>query len=166
MTIGCSGALLDPNRHARRKLTMMTGEPATESQRFRRQHKELMYLAGELMSFCEPTRVRAQAAEVRTALVRFTGKLRIHAAMENDAVYPRLINHPREDIRKKAQSLYNEVGDLYKRFDRYSKQWHDLERLKSEPERFLEETQEMLRMLGMRMLREDTELYPMVDEVG
>ncbi|MCB9590464.1 MAG: hemerythrin domain-containing protein [Polyangiaceae bacterium] len=144
----------------------MSEEPVSESQRFRRQHRELMRLAGELLSYCEPTRVREQAAEVRTALVRFTGKLRIHAAMENDAVYPRLMNHSREDVRKKAQSLFAEVGDLYKRFDRYSKQWHDLERLKSEPHRFLEETQEMLRALGMRMMREDAELYPLVDEVG
>lgn len=145
---------------------MASGEPATESQRFKRQHHELMRLAGDLLKFCEAGRVRDHAPEVRSALVRFTGKLRIHAAMENDAVYPRLMNHSREDIRKKAQALYAEVGDLYKRFDRYAKQWHDLELLRSEPERFLEETQEMLRMLGMRMMREDAELYPLVDEIA
>ncbi len=145
---------------------MASGEPATESQRFRRQHHELMRLAGDLLKYCEVSRVRDEAPEVRSALVRFTGKLRIHAAMENDAVYPRLINHEREDVRTKARSLFAEVGDLYKRFERYSKQWHDLELLRAEPERFLTETQEMLRMLGMRMMREDAELYPLVDEVS
>jgi hypothetical protein len=134
-----------------------------DTSNFRRQHKELMKLAGELMALLEAERVRQRVHDVLLSLARFNGKLRIHAAMENDALYPRLLTDPDEAVQRAAQVLYDEVGDLYRTFDRHARRWSSTEAIAGDAEMFIAETMELLRRLGARMMRENAELYPLVD---
>lgn len=134
---------------------------ATEN--FRRQHRELSQDAMDLLSKLEPVRIGQHAESLRRDLSRFVGKLRVHAAMEQDALYPRLLADPEASIRDKARQLLAEVGELYEEVFRFSERWASPSSLRADPQRFQEETQELLRRLGARMVRENSELYPLVD---
>jgi hemerythrin-like domain-containing protein len=131
---------------------------------FRRQHKELMVLAGEVLALLEPSRVRVRTHEVVVALARFSGKLKMHAAMENQALYPALFADEDEDVQRAARALFAEVGDLYRHFERHAKRWSTAEVIAADAEAFVTETAEFLRLLGARMMRENSELYPLVEE--
>ena len=131
--------------------------------KFRRQHKELMGLAGELMVLLEADRVRARTQEVVVALARFSGRLKVHAAMENEALYPRLFADPDEAVQRIARALYAEVGDLYRVFDRHARRWMSAEAISADAETFVNDTMELIRLLGARMMRENKELYPLVE---
>ncbi len=96
-------------------------------------------------------------------LARFTGKLKVHAAMENAALYPRLLESESAAVREQAQALYLEVGELYEVFARFSENWRSAEAVREDPKRFARETVELLQRLGQRMTRENEELYPLVD---
>ncbi len=135
--------------------------------RFRRQHEELAKLAAELLRALRvpPAELGGQAAQVRRLVARFAGKLSVHATMENDALYPRLLVHGDPKVRDKARELYDEVGTLYGTFGDYTRRWPHTASVEADPAGFAEDTRRVLEQLGRRMFREHEELYPLVDGV-
>jgi eukaryotic-like serine/threonine-protein kinase len=133
---------------------------------FRRQHEELANLGGELLQQLSLPDVAARAAELRRNIARFAGKLNMHASMENEALYPRLLEHTDTSVREKAQDLFDEVKGIYSAFAAYAKKWPTVESIQSDPLGFAKETKRVLKTLWMRMARENEELYPLVDAAG
>jgi serine/threonine-protein kinase len=135
---------------------------------FRRQHEELAKLVGDLLlRLSEPSEnVRANASELRRMMARFAGKLSVHASMENEALYPRLLEHRDQRIRDKARSLFDEVKNIYSSFGTFTKRWPTTESIEADPAAYAKDSKKVLKTLWMRMVRENDELYPLVDQVG
>lgn len=143
---------------------MTTEEPAqAPTTRFRRQHDELLTIAKELTQLLDTRTLAADATPARKVLATFTGKLRIHAAMEDEALYPRLLACADVAIASKAATLRAEVGPLYQQFFAFLSRWSTAELIQGDPEAFGRETMQELYRLGKRMKRENMELYPLVD---
>jgi hypothetical protein len=133
------------------------------SDRFRRQHEELMHMAGEIVSALDAKALAADATPMRRLVARFSGKLVVHAEMENGALYPRLIHSADEGVRKRATALFDDVKHIYASFERYAERWPSADAIAVDPTTFVRETREIMRTLGARMRRENEELYPMAD---
>ena len=118
------------------------------------------------MKRLNPETLPREAAEVRRLLAQFSGKLRIHAAMENEALYPRLLDDPDEEVRAVARRLLAEVGGLYEEFDGYTERWATAAQIAERPREFVNDTMKVMQRLGARMTREGAELYPLADERG
>jgi hypothetical protein len=141
------------------------GAPSSATHNYRRQHVELFELAMQLGHRLTPAEVARNANEIRLQLAQFTGKLKIHARMENDALYPHLFAHRDETIKAQAADLFAEVGKIYDAFEQFVKAWPSAAAIEAEPAEFIKQTGKALRMLGKRMMREESELYPLVDAV-
>lgn len=128
---------------------------------FQRQHEELGRLAAEIAGRLDVGTLEKDGAEVRRLVARFAGKLRMHAAMENEALYPRLRAHPDAEVRAAADRLWNEVGTIYAEFDSYSKRWLVGDAISRDPRTFALDTHAIFARLGTRMIRESRELYPL-----
>lgn len=74
-----------------------------------RQHQELAAVADAIERALAPE----DGHHLRRLLGRLSGKLQMHAAMEEKALYPRLIDHEREDVRAVAVRVRNDVGEVY-----------------------------------------------------
>ena len=122
-----------------------------------------MELGGQIFACLVIPSLEADPNPVRHLLARFKGKLEIHASMENEALYPRLLAHPDAGVRETANRLQGEVGDLYKNVGTYLERWPTSQKISSNAPDFARETFDVLRALGKRMKREDRELYPLVD---
>src|SRR5437870_30736 len=126
--------------------------------RFRRQHMELFELSEHLLKAADVTAIREQPQLVRTLLARFVGKLRIHAAMENDALYPRLLKHTDPAVRALAQRLLVEVGPIYDLVFGYAEQWQSSpDAMINAPEEFVRQTRQVMKALGKRVMQETGE---------
>lgn len=137
--------------------------PFRSTDRFRRQHEELVELGGQIFACLVVPSLEADPNPVRHLLARFKGKLEIHASMENEALYPRLHAHPDANVRETADRLQAEVGDLYQNVGAYLQRWPTSQSISGNAPDFARETFDVLRALGKRMKREDRELYPLVD---
>lgn len=133
------------------------------TQNFRRQHQDLLQLALEIEALLTPDGVRADAAGVRKRLARFAGKLHVHASMEDEALYPRLLAHPDAALRSLARAFRDELGDLYGAFFTYIQRWPSSEAVEANAAEFIRETREVFRLLERRMVRENDELYAAAD---
>jgi hemerythrin-like domain-containing protein len=130
--------------------------------RFQRQHQELQSMAMALIDESkEPTR---DARQLRIQLARFAGKLRIHAAMETKALYPSLLASEVPEVRSKTQQLFEELGPVYDSFNEFELRWEDAETIANNRREFRKDLIRIMFLLGSRMLKEDSELYPLADQ--
>ena len=135
------------------------------TERFRRQHAELSALALELVTQAHDTvAVTENATGIRRGLATFAGKLKIHAAMEDEALYPTLLQHANEDLRETARKLHESFGGVYRGFSEYLARW-EADAIASKPDLFRRETRAAMTALGERMKLETEVLYDKVDEV-
>jgi len=133
--------------------------------RFARQHEELILLAKELVMALDTRTLSADPNPVRRLLAAFSGRLRVHAAMEQEALYPRLLASSDPEVVAKATELLDEIGDIYRIFFTHLGRWSDADMIKDDPESFCRDTMALLHRLRVRMKRETEELYPLADRL-
>ncbi len=128
-----------------------------------RQHRRLQALAKELVALTY--RPGVPASEIQRSLARFTGTLETHATMEEDALYPALLASPDDVVRSRAERLHRELGPVYGKWRTFTARYPDAESIERSSARFRLDLARILTTLGMRMRREDQQLYPMVERV-
>ncbi len=112
----------------------------------------------------DPTRLAADPNEARRCLARFSGLLKVHAAMENEGLYPRLLAETAPPaVRAKATELRASFGPVYDAALSFSKKWLELGAMENAPSAYASELGQVLRVLGARISRESAELHPLVD---
>jgi hypothetical protein len=127
---------------------------------FRRQHQDLLALAGEIAG-----KLKAQPADargLRNLLSALAGKLTVHLAMEDKALYPRLVQENVDNSRALADAFQQEMGGLAGTFADYNQKWQ-LDAIAADPAGFASETHKVFAAVGRRIARENSELYPLAD---
>jgi hypothetical protein len=127
---------------------------------FKRQHQELLGIVGEITGKLksEP----GDAKGLRMLLSALAGKLTVHLAMEDKALYPRLAQVNVDNSRSVASAFQQEMGGLAGAFAEYNQKWQQ-SAIQADPGGFARATQELFGALGRRIARENTELYPLAD---
>jgi hypothetical protein len=128
---------------------------------FRRQHEELQTMGMELYGKLDPAAL--DPVEMRRSLSRFAGKLTMHARMENDALYPRILHHHDAIVAAQGRALYEDVKGIYTAFETFMHRWIAPGAIERDRVAFARECRKVLRLLATRMMRENEELYPLAD---
>ena len=129
---------------------------------FRRQHQELLTMVGEIAG-----RVKAEPGDargLRNLLSALAGKLTVHLAMEDKALYPRLAEAKVESSRGIARAFQQEMGGLAQAFADYNQKWQTAA-IAADQGGFARETRAVFGAIGRRIGRENLELYPLADQV-
>ena len=129
--------------------------------KFRQQHEEILGMVGELN---HKLKAKADAQDVRGLLSNLAGKLNFHLAMEDKALYPRLIKQD-ADAGAVATRFMEEMGGLGAVFMQYNNKWQ-VSAIRSDPDGFAIETRKVFVALGKRIARENAELYPLADKLA
>lgn len=127
--------------------------------KFKVQHNEILAVAKELT---QQIGAKAEPATLRKLLSNLAGKLSFHLAMEDDALYPRLIDGKDAKAKEMARRFKDEMGGLGGAFAAYNAKWQ-LSAIKADPAGFAEESQAVFTALKKRIQRENTELYPLAE---
>jgi hypothetical protein len=130
---------------------------------FRQHHKDLSEIVRKLEPMLAPDRLRADAASARDLLSKLAGVLKVHLAMEDSALYPRLRAHGDAKVREVAQRFASEMGGLKETFTKYMSTWRSPEAIQGNAGAFVAETRSLFAALAKRVSREEAELYPLLD---
>jgi hemerythrin-like domain-containing protein len=136
---------------------------ATDS--FRKQHAELVEIVKQIESALVPQKLGADTSAVRPLLSSLIGKLSMHLAMEDNALYPRLKEHANADVRNTATKFITEMSGIKPVVEKYAQKWSD-DAIRKDAPGFCTETRGLFTALADRIKRENTELYAMVDRLG
>ena len=128
-----------------------------------RQHRKLLAMGAELIKlsmkpFCD-------VKEVRRQLASFSGTLRVHAAMEEEGLYPQLLEAKDPQVRETAERLHAELSGLYRKWDEFMERWPTAAAIDAHTTRFRIQLAVVLATLERRMRREDAKLYPLVEQL-
>lgn len=129
------------------------------SDKFRAQHDEILAMAGEITV---KLKGKPDATEIRKLLSNLAGKVNFHLAMEDKALYPRLMQVKGSDAQVTATKFQNEMGGLAEVFSSYNNKWQ-VSAIRSDFEGFAEQTRKVLGALAHRISRENADLYPLAD---
>jgi hypothetical protein len=125
---------------------------------YRRQHDELGRLVGALAAILET----GTPADLRTALARLAGVLKVHLAMEDKNMYPRLLEHADPGVRSLATEYRRTMSDLAPAFTSYYDRWSETA-IERDRRGFAEATKGIAAALAARISLENDNLYAMVD---
>lgn len=126
---------------------------------YRTQHEELERIAGELAGKL----VAGSADELRKDLIRLAGVLKVHLAMEDRSMYPRLLEHEDAAVRSMAREYQLTMGDLAPAFDAFYQKWMRRNAIEDARADFASETAKIAGALGNRIKLENENLYDMID---
>ncbi len=137
----------------------------SETQHFREQHDDLLKIASEISAHLNVDELSNDASEVRSLLSKLLGKLTIHLAMEDKALYPRLLEYSDERIKSMAKRFIDEMGGLGEVVKSYNNTWSSALPIQKNPSDFIVQTKGIFDALAKRIERENNELYKIVDEL-
>jgi iron-sulfur cluster repair protein YtfE (RIC family) len=130
--------------------------------KFRTQHNEILLVAQQMTAELKGA---ADAAALRKLLSNLAGKLNFHLAMEDEALYPRLMERKEADSKALANKFMTEMGGLGKVFRTYNEKWQAAA-IRTDPAGFAGETHAVFAALSKRIARENNELYPLADRTS
>jgi hypothetical protein len=128
--------------------------------KFRTQHEEILAVAGEITG---KLKGKPDATEIRKLLSNLAGKVNFHLAMEDKALYPRLMQSKGSGAQAMATKFQNEMGGLAEVFTNYNNKWQ-VSAIRSDADGFAEQTRKVLGALAHRISRENADLYPLADK--
>ena len=127
--------------------------------KFRVQHEEILAMTGEII---EKIKSQPDAPAIRKLLSNLAGKVNFHLAMEDKALYPRLMQRKDTHANALATKFMTDMGGLAAVFAAYNAKWQ-VSAIKSDPATFANETRKVFGALAHRIQRENTDLYPLAD---
>ena len=133
---------------------------------YRKQHDELLAVAGEFKSHLRANNLEQDSAPARTLLSQLLGKLTIHLAMEDRSLYPRLSEHDDARVRDTANRFQSEMGHISKTLEAYNKKWATPAAIQANADAFIAETDGVLKALADRISRENDDLYKLLDNLA
>lgn len=131
--------------------------------RFRTQHDDLLAIAGQIAPRLDAAELSKSATAVRDLLSQLMGALKMHLTMEDNSLYPRLLQHQDPEVRKLAKQFMTEMGGIAEVVQAYSAKWSTERKIQEDPETFITETEGLFEALAGRIDRENNQLYPLAD---
>lgn len=130
---------------------------------YRKQHDELLNMAGTLAGKLNASGLREKPEEAVSLLAQFAAKLNVHLSMEDRALYPKLKDASDPNCAKTAKEFQEEMGGIKKFFEDYAGKWSNSAEIRTNPDDFITQTQGLISALGQRIDKENTVLYPLAD---
>lgn len=133
--------------------------------RYREQHASLVKGIGAIERLARPDEVGSKAPELLRLLMELAGQLKLHLALEDESLYPRLVKATDPKTAETARRFQREMGGLRRAFEAFLADWSTAAKLQANPARFGEAWAGIVKALGARVEREEKELYPLAEQL-
>lgn len=136
----------------------------SRTETLRRQHQENLGLVTDLTKYLMVNNLKENPREASKALSTLVGKLKIHFSMEDQVLYPVFENHADPKIKEKCKKYADEMKVITPVVLEWANKWKPV-LIQENPQVFIEETKGIFKALGDRVNREESDLYPIADQI-
>jgi hypothetical protein len=133
--------------------------------RYREQHAALVKGIGAIQRLARPAELSTRAPELLRLLMELAGQLKLHLALEDESLYPKLVKATDPKTAEIARRFQREMGGLRRAFEAFLADWSTVAKLQADPARFVEAWGGIVKALGARVEREEKELYSLAEKL-
>ena len=127
----------------------------------KRQHQEIVKVVTEISGYLTPDKAKADANKVHSLLSSLAGKLKLHLGAEDKILYPELLKHNDVKVQSVTKKFMAEMGTIGASFETYLSKWKTPNDIQNNPVGFVADTKGLFDVLGKRVHKEESELYPL-----
>ena len=131
--------------------------------KYREQHKALLEVATAINEQLDAEKLAVDAEDVRLNLSRLLGQLTVHLAMEDNALYPELLNKDDPVVYDTARRFMDEMGGISDEVKIFIQKWPSAAAIQGASKEFVSDASYLLTILSERIDLEDRELFPLVE---
>ncbi|MBW7858631.1 MAG: hemerythrin domain-containing protein, partial [Leptonema sp. (in: Bacteria)] len=131
--------------------------------RYYQDHSDLLILVNALQSAIDSTDEKLRPELVFEALAKLSGRLMVHLAFEDKAIYPELLNSKNAEVTKLATEFQSEMATIATVFTEFIYRWSDINSIRESFDEFKEETFTIFKVLGSRVKKENEVFYPIAE---
>lgn len=125
-----------------------------------RQHLEINSLFSKINKNLNSNNITNDIDSLVWDINTLAGKLNIHMKTEDKFLYPELINGSNENLKKIALEYSQEMGNIHKVFEEFKSNFNTKNKILNDIDKFLIESNKVLKLLKNRIDKEDRSLYP------
>ncbi|KLE14725.1 hemerythrin domain-containing protein [Clostridium sp. C8] len=125
-----------------------------------RQHLEINSLFSKISKNLNSNNITNDIDSLVWDINTLAGKLNIHMKTEDKFLYPELINGANENLKKIALEYSQEMGNIHKVFEEFKSNFNTKNKILNDIDKFLIESNKVLKLLKNRIDKEDRSLYP------
>ena len=137
-----------------------------KTEKFREQHVVILDIARKISAALNTDQLRYNPDEMFELVTEFAGNVKLHLVLEDDVLYPLLLEHKDSEIRTLAQKYMNEHGKLKDVILEYASKWANSIEIQRNPKEFIEHTRSIFNLVKNRIYNEDNDLFVVVDNVN
>ena len=133
--------------------------------KYKKHHEDIVAKVVELAGKLKPEVIAADPDGVHALLAEIAAMLSIHLAMEDNVLYPTILEKGSDAGKKIARDFSTEMGNIKQIFGAYVGRWSSINTLIEKSNEFIKETEGLIAALGDRVARENSELYPLAESI-
>ena len=131
--------------------------------KFKHQHLDILRSI-DLLRQLTHAGVERNAAEIAQRIVAMSSTIKLHLAVEDQALYPALQRSGNASLARLGRQYQSDMGPIASAYDAFARRWNTAESLRTDEKGFRAEANVVLRKVYERMQREDHDFYPRIEE--
>lgn len=131
--------------------------------KFKQQHVDILQRIAQLRKLTQAG-IAEHAQEIADGIISFSAIIKLHLAVEDQALYPALQRSGDPELVRMGHQYQHDMGPIAQAFDGFARRWNTAERLRTDPEGFRTDANDVLRRIHERMQRENREFYPRIEQ--
>ncbi|WP_066151717.1 hemerythrin domain-containing protein [Hydrogenophaga pseudoflava] len=130
--------------------------------KLKHQHQDIIGAISALRTLAQAG-VAQNAADIARLVVSMSSTIKLHLAVEDQALYPALRRGGNPELARMGQQYQEDMGPIAQAYDAFARRWNRPESVRSDEQGFRDDANRVLRMVHERMQRENRDFYPRIE---
>lgn len=131
--------------------------------KYKHQHSTILDSIRSLKTFSR-LGIVAHAADIARQIIEMSSVIKLHLAIEDRFLYPTLQQRSDPALAGMGRQYQTEMAQIAQAYGEFAKKWNDAGNLAADPEGFRAEANRVLKLLHARILRENRDFYPLIEQ--
>jgi len=130
--------------------------------KFKHQHVNILGSIATLRRLAHAG-VAHNATEIARLVVAMSSTIKLHLAVEDQALYPALQRGSNAELARMGQQYQRDMGPIAQAYEAFARRWNRPESVRRDEQGFRDDANQVLRMVHERMQRENHDFYPRIE---
>ena len=130
--------------------------------KFKHQHADIMSNISALRRLAQAG-VAQNAADIARLIVSMSSTIKLHLAVEDQALYPALQRGDNPELARLGQPYQTDMGPIAQAYEAFARRGNRADSVLYDEQAFRDDANRVLRMVHERMQRENRDFYPRIE---